>query len=94
MKNVQLSEMSKKNLKPSKRGKYCVILYNDNKNTFEHVTDCLMDIGGHTYHAAVQCALIVHRAGKCAVIEDNYDICFRSYRSLMQCNLQVSLEKL
>ena len=53
-----------------------------------------MDIGGHTYHAAVQCALIVHRAGKCAVIEDNYDICFRSYRSLMQSNLQVSLEKL
>ena len=53
-----------------------------------------MDIGGHTYHAAVQCALIVHQAGKCAVIEDTYDICFRSYRSLMQSNLQVSLEKL
>lgn len=93
MKNVQSLEMSKKNLKLSKRGKYCVLLYNDNKNTYEHVVDCLMDICGHTLHAAVQCALITHKAGRCAVVEDNYDVCFRCYRSLLECNLTVTLEK-
>ena len=38
MNNVVLSEMLKKQSNP-KRGKYQVILHDDNKTTFEHVVD-------------------------------------------------------
>lgn len=48
-------------------GGYCVMLYNDDYNTFDHVIDCLMTYCEHTPEQAEQCSLIVHYKGKCAV---------------------------
>lgn len=46
---------------------YCVMLYNDEYNTFDHVIDCLVKYCDHTLEQAEQCSLIVHYKGKCAV---------------------------
>jgi len=91
--NVQLYEMSKKVLKNSKRGKYCVILYDDNKNTFDHVINCLVDACGHNEMQAHQCALIVHNVGRCTIFIDSHDACESVYEYLIKSNLKVKLEK-
>jgi ATP-dependent Clp protease adaptor protein ClpS len=94
MNNVQLSEMPKKNLKPiTRRGRWWVVLHNDNHNTFEDVTNALMDVCGYAYLSAVQCAVITHEAGRCKVWEDIYDECEQVYKYLRELGLRVSLEK-
>lgn len=54
----------------SKRGKsYCLIILNDDYNTFDHVIETLMDICKHYFEQAYQCAMITHHKGKCEVKE-------------------------
>ena len=93
MNNVQLFEMSKKVSKKSKRGKYQVILHNDNHNTFDHVIDCLIDICGHNNLQAQQCALITHIRGKCSVFIDSLDLCNEISKLLSQQRLKTSVIK-
>lgn len=93
MNNVQLSAMSKKVLKKSKRGKYQVVLQNDNRNTFEHVINCLIEACGHNEFQAYQCALIVHNAGRCTVFIDSHDACESVYEYFIKCKLRAILEK-
>ena len=86
--------MSKKNLKtPSKRGKWTVVLHDDNHNTFEDVTNVLMDVCGHAYLQSVQCAVITHESGQCKVFTDNYNDCELVYKNLRGSGLRVSIEK-
>lgn len=92
MNNVVLLEMLKNQSKP-KRGKYQVILHNDNKTTFDHVVDCLMDVCSHNEFQAYQCALIVHNSGKCSIFIDSYDECELVYEYLLKLYLNVTLEK-
>lgn len=89
MNNVRLSEMSKK--RSNKNAKYEIILHDDNKNTFDHVIDCLVDICGHMDMQAQQCALITHKNGQCSVFVDKYDECELVYELLLQNGLSVTL---
>ena len=50
-----------------------LIVWNDDVNTFEWVIETLMDICGHTYEQAEQCAYIIHYHGKYAVKNGSYD---------------------
>ncbi len=96
MKNAQLSEMSKKKSekKPeSKRGKWFVLLLNDNHNTFENVTDALMDVCGYAYLSAVQCAVITHEAGRCKIWDSDYEECSYVQKQLIREGLTVTIEK-
>jgi ATP-dependent Clp protease adaptor protein ClpS len=90
MNNVQSLEMSNKNLK-NKRGKWEVILHNDDHNTFDHVIECLMDICAHNYLQAVQCATIVHRNSKCSIAVDTWDECELIREDLHKQGLAVTL---
>ena len=44
-----------------------LIVFNDDVNTFDHVIETLVDICGHEYLQAVQCAHLIHNTGKCGV---------------------------
>ncbi len=44
-----------------------LVLHNDEKNTFEWVIQCLIEICGHQTQQAEQCAMITHFKGKCSV---------------------------
>jgi ATP-dependent Clp protease adaptor protein ClpS len=44
-----------------------LIVYNDDINTFEHVTNTLIKVCKHAQEQAEQCTYIVHFKGKCAV---------------------------
>ena len=93
MNNVQLYEMSKKQLTKSKRGKYQVTLHNDNRNTFDHVINCLVDACGHNELQAHQCALIVHNAGRCVVFIDCHEDCEAVHEYFIKNKLKSTLEK-
>jgi len=50
-----------------------LIVWNDEVNTFEWVIDTLMEVCGHSYEQAEQCAYIIHFQGKYAVKKGSYD---------------------
>lgn len=47
--------------------KRCIVLHNDDYNTFDFVIESLIDICDHTPQQAEQCTLIVHYKGRCKV---------------------------
>jgi ATP-dependent Clp protease adaptor protein ClpS len=44
-----------------------LVVFNDDVNTFEHVTHILMKVCQHSQEQAEQCTLIIHYKGKCSV---------------------------
>lgn len=44
-----------------------LVVFNDDINTFEHVTKILIKVCQHTPEQAEQCTLIIHYKGKCSV---------------------------
>ncbi len=55
------------------QGGHSLIVWNDEINTFEWVIETLMEICGHSYEQAEQCAYIIHFRGKYAVKNGRYD---------------------
>jgi len=50
-----------------------LIVWNDEVNTFEWVIETLVEICGHNYEQAEQCAYIIHFQGKYAVKQGSYE---------------------
>ncbi len=50
-----------------------LVVWNDEVNTFEWVIETLVEICGHSFEQAEQCAYIIHYQGKYAVKEGSYD---------------------
>lgn len=84
--------MSQKQSK-KKRGQYQVILNDDNHNTFDHVINCLIDVCGHNYYQAVQCATITHGSKRCSIYVDTYDSCEDVCEELTKEGLDVVIIK-
>lgn len=51
----------------------CLIVWNDEVNTFEWVIETLIEICGHSQEQAEQCAYIIHFQGKYAVKEGAFE---------------------
>lgn len=62
----------KKSTKFDLESKYSLVLHNDDHNSFDFVIECLIDVCGHEYTQAEQCALITHFKGKCDVKSGTY----------------------
>jgi ATP-dependent Clp protease adaptor protein ClpS len=50
-----------------------LVVFNDDVNTFEHVTRTLIKVCQHTPEQAEQCTLIIHYKGKCQVKNGTLD---------------------
>ncbi len=50
-----------------------LVVFNDDHNTFEHVTDTLIEVCKHGELQAEQCTLIIHHKGKCIVKYGSYE---------------------
>jgi ATP-dependent Clp protease adaptor protein ClpS len=50
-----------------------LILYNDEINTFDFVIESLVEVCGHEFEQAEQCALIAHFKGRCVVKSGSYE---------------------
>lgn len=84
--------MSEKKL-ASKKGKYQVMLLDDDSISFEHVIECLMEICGHNYYQAGQCATITHNRGKCSIFIDTYDECMDVFNELLDEDICAMVQK-
>jgi ATP-dependent Clp protease adaptor protein ClpS len=52
----------------------CLIVWNDDVNTFDWVIETLMEVCGHNSEQAEQCALLVHNLGKYAVKNGPFEL--------------------
>jgi len=50
-----------------------LVVFNDDVNTFDHVTRTLIKVCKHTQEQAEQCTLIIHYKGKCQVKNGTFD---------------------
>ena len=69
-----------------------LILYNDSKNTFDHVISCLINICDHDVIQAEQCAYIANYKGKCDIKKGEYKFLKELKDSLIKKGLIVSIE--
>ena len=69
-----------------------LILYNDSKNTFDHVISCLIDICNHDVIQAEQCAYIANYKGKCDIKKGEYKYLKELKDALIGKGLIVSIE--
>ena len=59
---------------------HCLVLYNDDVNTFDHVINCLIRICSHELIQAEQCAWLVHQKGHIG--------CAKQFRCVLNCFAQ------
>jgi ATP-dependent Clp protease adaptor protein ClpS len=52
---------------------FSLVVWNDEVNTFEWVIETLVEVCGHNFEQAEQCALFIHHKGKYAVKNGEYD---------------------
>ena len=50
-----------------------LVVFNDDVNTFDHVTRTLIKVCKHTQEQAEQCTLIIHYKGKCQVKNGTFE---------------------
>jgi ATP-dependent Clp protease adaptor protein ClpS len=90
--------MPRQKTKPAEKNKELsgyssnLVLHNDDVNTFEFVIESLVEVCGHDFEQAEQCALIAHFKGRCAVKSGNYTDLKGMSDELTLRKLSVSLE--
>ena len=69
-----------------------LVLYNDDVNTFEFVTESLIKVCKHDSIQAEQCTYLVHFAGKCAVKTAEYRKLKPMCEALLERGLTAKIE--
>ena len=69
-----------------------LILYNDDVNTFEFVTESLIKVCRHEQLQAEQCTYLVHYTGKCAVKNGTYKELKPLREALLDRGLSATIE--
>ncbi|HET7896890.1 MAG TPA: ATP-dependent Clp protease adaptor ClpS, partial [Flavisolibacter sp.] len=71
---------------------YELIVWNDDVNTFEWVIETLVEICGHTYEQAEQCAYIIHFNGKYAVKKGSYEVLRPKCDAILDRGINATIE--
>jgi ATP-dependent Clp protease adaptor protein ClpS len=69
-----------------------LVLYNDNVNTFDFVTESLVKVCRHDVLQAEQCTYLVHYTGKCAVKNGSYERLKPLCEALLDRGLSAKIE--
>ncbi|MFH1119206.1 MAG: ATP-dependent Clp protease adaptor ClpS [Bacteroidota bacterium] len=69
-----------------------LVLYNDDFNTFEFVTETLIDVCGIEPLQAEQITMIVHYKGKCGIMSGSLEELKPVYNEMINRKLTVSIE--
>jgi ATP-dependent Clp protease adaptor protein ClpS len=71
--NIQTNLAEDTDLLTSIETSCSLVVWNDEVNTFEWVIETLVEVCGHSFEQAEQCAYIIHYHGKYAVKQGSYD---------------------
>lgn len=69
-----------------------IIVYNDDVNTFDHVTECLMRYCGHDAEMAGVMTLMIHMKGRFPVKKGSYKNLVPICSSLLENGLSAEIE--
>lgn len=69
-----------------------LLLYNDDFNTFEFVTDSLVKVCKHEELQAVQCTYLIHYTGKCVVKNGTFKKLRPMCEALLERGLTAKIE--
>ena len=69
-----------------------LVLYNDSVHSFNDVIDALIDVCGHDYVQAEQCAMLIHYRGALAVKHGLKEELQPMQRKLQRMNYNVHIE--
>jgi ATP-dependent Clp protease adaptor protein ClpS len=69
-----------------------IIVWNDDVNTFDWVIETLIEICGHSYEQAEQCAYIIHFNGKYAVKNGSYEDLKPQCEAILDRGINATLE--
>jgi len=69
-----------------------LVLYNDEINTFDFVIESLMEVCGHDFEQAEQCALVTHYKGRCMIKSGSYQELKSMAEELTNRKLTVAME--
>ncbi len=69
-----------------------LILHNDEFHTFDFVIEALMEVCGHEFIQASQCALITHTKGCCDIRKGDFDLLKEMKDALAGRELTVTIE--
>jgi ATP-dependent Clp protease adaptor protein ClpS len=69
-----------------------IVLYNDDVNTFDFVTQTLIKVCKHDPIQAEQCTYLVHYRGKCSVKTGTYDELKSICTALLERGLTAEIE--
>lgn len=70
-----------------------LIVWNDEVNTFEWVIETLVEICGHKYEQAEQCAFIIHFHGKYAVKQGDYETLKPMREAITERGINATIEE-
>ena len=70
---------------------YDLVVFNDEFNTFEHVTKILIKVCKHTQEQAEQCTVIIHYKGKCAVKKGSREKLKPMCQSILDAGIQAAI---
>ncbi|AWW31437.1 ATP-dependent Clp protease adaptor ClpS [Echinicola strongylocentroti] len=68
-----------------------LVVYNDDINTFEHVTKVLIKVCKHSQEQAEQCTMIIHYKGKCAVKKGSMKLLKPMCQSILDAGIQAAI---
>lgn len=86
-----MEEVKKKDKEYINDDMYKIVVFNDNKNTFDHVVFCFIAILNHDPIQANQCAQIIHNTGKYAVKVGKFDKLERYCTKLIELGLDATI---
>ncbi len=70
-----------------------LIVWNDDKNTFEWVIETLIKVCEHTHEQAEQCAFIIHFHGKYAVKQGDYETLKPMREAITERGINATIEE-
>lgn len=68
-----------------------LVVFNDEVNTFEHVTKILIKVCNHTTEQAEQCTYIIHYKGKCAVKKGSIEKLKPMCQAILDAGIQAAI---
>lgn len=70
----------------------CLVIHNDDFNTFDFVIETLIEICGHEPLQAEQCTFIIHYSGKCGVKTDMFSKLQPIWAMIINLGLTATIE--